>query len=314
MAKIVGGTTSTPLRQIFVTNSNGEVETITVGNQTYDGFVDYTARGEIEDLKENGTGISVTDDGEGNVVVASGGGGGGGSNITVDQEVIDGSTNPVSGGAVNAVVQTIKTTASSALTTANRAKTSAEAAELKALQAQNAVTELNTAMSAVQEWQGVVENMAAELSNGVSDAGTAATEAWDAANEALVLANKAGADSVNTSQRIDAVIIPRLDTIEGYVGDLDTALDAIIAIQKELIGVTLITFTIDGVTYQAEEGMTWGEFIDSEYNVGGRVLIQTSGDVGYSEDGYTIWNVADADWSLVSAGNAILSNHTYNLD
>lgn len=31
--------------------------------------------------------------------------------------------------------------------------------------------------------------------------------------------------------------------------------------------VNLITFTIDGTEYQAEEGMTWGEWVDSEYNV-----------------------------------------------
>ena len=28
----------------------------------------------------------------------------------------------------------------------------------------------------------------------------------------------------------------------------------------------LITFTIDGVEYQAEEGMTWGEWVESKYN------------------------------------------------
>ena len=31
----------------------------------------------------------------------------------------------------------------------------------------------------------------------------------------------------------------------------------------------LITFTIAGVEYQAEEGMTWGEWVDSEYNTDG---------------------------------------------
>ena len=30
--------------------------------------------------------------------------------------------------------------------------------------------------------------------------------------------------------------------------------------------VTLISFTIDGTAYQAEEGMTWGEWVESEYN------------------------------------------------
>lgn len=31
--------------------------------------------------------------------------------------------------------------------------------------------------------------------------------------------------------------------------------------------VKLISFTIDGAEYQAEEGMTWGEWVESEYNV-----------------------------------------------
>lgn len=30
----------------------------------------------------------------------------------------------------------------------------------------------------------------------------------------------------------------------------------------------MITFTIEGITYQAEEGMTWGQWIDSKYNDG----------------------------------------------
>lgn len=37
-------------------------------------------------------------------------------------------------------------------------------------------------------------------------------------------------------------------------------------------GASLITFTIDGTTYQAEEGMTWGEWVDSSYNNGVYVL------------------------------------------
>ena len=32
-------------------------------------------------------------------------------------------------------------------------------------------------------------------------------------------------------------------------------------------GNKLITFTIDGTTYQAIKGMTWAEWVDSEYNV-----------------------------------------------
>lgn len=35
------------------------------------------------------------------------------------------------------------------------------------------------------------------------------------------------------------------------------------------VNVNLISFTIDGTTYQAEEGMTWEEWVESEYNTGG---------------------------------------------
>lgn len=38
-------------------------------------------------------------------------------------------------------------------------------------------------------------------------------------------------------------------------------------------GGNIITFTIDGTAYQAEEGMTWGEWVDSEYNVNGRFFL-----------------------------------------
>ena len=35
---------------------------------------------------------------------------------------------------------------------------------------------------------------------------------------------------------------------------------------------TLISFTIDGTSYQAEEGMTWAEWVDSDYNKDGYKL------------------------------------------
>lgn len=36
---------------------------------------------------------------------------------------------------------------------------------------------------------------------------------------------------------------------------------------EEVPPVKIITFTIDGVEYQAVENMTWGEWVDSVYNV-----------------------------------------------
>ena len=38
----------------------------------------------------------------------------------------------------------------------------------------------------------------------------------------------------------------------------------------------LITFTIGGVQYQAEEGMTWGEWVDSEYNTGNYKVVSVN--------------------------------------
>ena len=40
----------------------------------------------------------------------------------------------------------------------------------------------------------------------------------------------------------------------------------------------LISFSISGTEYQAEDGMTWGEWVESEYNTG-NVGVTTSGDV-----------------------------------
>ena len=52
--------------------------------------------------------------------------------------------------------------------------------------------------------------------------------------------------------------------VDKKIGDIETALDRIIEIQKELIGV--INFKIGGSEFQAERGMTWGEWCESEYN------------------------------------------------
>ena len=63
--------------------------------------------------------------------------------------------------------------------------------------------------------------------------------------------------------------------MEGTIGDVSDALDAIISMQAELRGETLISFVFDGGpdecsgTYFADDGMTWGEWCGSFYNVAG---------------------------------------------
>ena len=47
----------------------------------------------------------------------------------------------------------------------------------------------------------------------------------------------------------------------------------------EMVDFALITFTIDGTEYQAEEGMTWGEWCDSEHNTDGYVIVEAYNNV-----------------------------------
>lgn len=49
-------------------------------------------------------------------------------------------------------------------------------------------------------------------------------------------------------------------------------------------GNKLITFTIAGTTYQAINGMTWGEWVNSEYNTGGFSISNNA----VLKDGYMI--------------------------
>jgi len=69
--------------------------------------------------------------------------------------------------------------------------------------------------------------------------------------------------------------------------------------------VTLITFTFSGTTYQAEEGMTWGEWVASEYNTN-----------GFTQRGYGIYGpggeeIRDAQHSVVMESAKIVANATY---
>ena len=51
------------------------------------------------------------------------------------------------------------------------------------------------------------------------------------------------------------------------IGDIAAALDGIIAIQEELLGI--FTFTLSGVELKAIDGMTWAAWCDSDYNTAG---------------------------------------------
>ena len=91
------------------------------------------------------------------------------------------------------------------------------------------------------------------------------------------------------------------------LGDLSLALDGIIAIQEELIGPVLITFTLGGTEYQAEDGMTWAEWCDSKYNTGGYYVSTSADHVCHPNEN----NVGTQEGQYVCSGDAILSGHAY---
>lgn len=85
-------------------------------------------------------------------------------------------------------------------------------------------------------------------------------------------------------------------------GNIEAQLDEIIAIQEELIGT--IEFYIEGIEYQAEEGMTWEAWCDSEYNTG-NYICQGNRVGWYIDDEW--WWIVDAEPSAL-----IIAGHDYS--
>lgn len=103
-------------------------------------------------------------------------------------------------------------------------------------------------------------------------------------------------------------------------GDTDTDGDGIIytdsdysnAVVYSMITPTLITFTIDGTSYQAEEGMTWKEWANSEYNTS-RYFWGDYSNAILSQDGLTS-NYVQADGVDVQGGTTIISGFAYTIN
>lgn len=69
----------------------------------------------------------------------------------------------------------------------------------------------------------------------------------------------------DSTDAIKQAIIDKGGTISG---DITTWADAILNIPTTPAGPVLISFIISGSTFGATQGMTWGEWIDSDYNPG----------------------------------------------
>lgn len=77
-------------------------------------------------------------------------------------------------------------------------------------------------------------------------------------------------------------------------------------------GTTLINFTINGTAYQAEEGMTWQEWVNSSYNTYG-CTIEGSSVKGKGNNGSPtyIYINQNSSLTLVSSTDSIIKNATY---
>lgn len=99
--------------------------------------------------------------------------------------------------------------------------------------------------------------------------------------------------------------------IDEQMGDVDAALDCILAIQESLMkGATIIRFTIDETSYQAEEGMTWGAWCASGYNIIG-AFVDTENSVIFAADGVKVIGL-DSN-NLVRATEGIITDGEYRL-
>ena len=73
----------------------------------------------------------------------------------------------------------------------------------------------------------------------------------------------------------------------------------------------MISFTIAGTTYQAEDGMTWGDWVESEYNTGGyRYSSSSSSWIGDSTNSGILCGAAGS----ILTNNMIVANGSYYIE
>lgn len=130
---------------------------------------------------------------------------------------------------------------------------------------------------------GTHSDMNIELTPGSHTTGLPACDAWTVPRRyrdggLIVPKNPYGDCSATSKSYVDT----KFATLEARIAELEAAQPEYITVAsvEELnnttaedgtiaIIVNLISFTIDGTSYQAEDGMTWSEWVGSDYNTGG---------------------------------------------
>lgn len=149
--------------------------------------------------------------------------------------------------------------------------TSIDSILASALEAAKTYTDThNTSTSAHNDIRGLITDLAASVDQNVGDL-------WD-----------------EFSQYTNSNPLTKSTLILGFSDGTSTT-------KTIYTGPTIITFTIGSTQFNCEDGMTWNEFINSDFN---------NGDVAYDPDimcvHYNFQEIKD-----VGLGDFILANHTY---
>lgn len=114
---------------------------------------------------------------------------------------------------------------------------------------------------------------------------------------------------INTGMHYMATIYNNTSFEIDITGGRDTTNTTLIEWLQEN-GKQLITFTISGTTYQAENGMTWAEWCDSSYNTLG--LVNAGNEI--NNDGSTSYkNLKYTNTTIVNPSDIIIVNYAYIL-
>lgn len=139
------------------------------------------------------------------------------------------------------------------------------------------------ASAKLQEAKSYTDTKIADLVNSAPETLDTLKEVADAIqeNETVVdalnaaIGNKANSSDVYNKQEVDGKIDAATITFQYAANESEVPAERVPGVVY-LVGneIVMITFTIEGlsgsINYQAEEGMTWGEWVESEYNTSER--------------------------------------------